>query len=73
MLKRCLFAESEIALQSAAFGRLRVETSSIVDKPKFTRSAAFGRLRVETSGIERDGYGRAISAAFGRLRVETFV
>ena len=36
---------------SAAFGRLRVETSTMALKRSSMISAAFGRLRVETSSV----------------------
>ena len=55
---------------SAAFGRLRVETSDLPADKVANPSAAFGRLRVETC-LGFLAWRRFFSAAFGRLRVET--
>ena len=60
-----------IPAQSAAFGRLRVETAAgngAIGVPM--PSAAFGRLRVETDEFNHAETANE-SAAFGRLRVET--
>ena len=38
---------------AAAFGRLCVETSILLDNKKFTLAAAFGRLCVETTGVSK--------------------
>ena len=59
-----------LLLIPAAFGRLRVETTSSGSGPVISAPAAFGRLRVETSFM---GYKllTGLPAAFGRLRVET--
>ena len=56
--------------QSAAFGRLCVETADYNKSPGNAHSAAFGRLCVETTcaGV---GSPLSCSAAFGRLCVET--
>ena len=58
------------ANSSAAFGRLRVETSFGYARSPEKVSAAFGRLRVETLSAE-SRRPLCDSAAFGRLRVET--
>ena len=71
VLKRLSRWRNRFVGQSAAFGRLCVETS-VPPSPchLFSQSAAFGRLCVETSGV---GVCCTclISAAFGRLCVET--
>ena len=54
----------------AAFGRLRVETSSHSSAVFCVKPAAFGRLRVETA-LWSKSEPNSSPAAFGRLRVET--
>ena len=49
---------------SAAFGRLRVETSVFSCSQPVFESAAFGRLRVETVSA----YGKKQLYSFSRLR-----
>ena len=71
VLKQAEHNDQVAVLQSAAFGRLRVETTSVNFKKSFLNSAAFGRLRVETDRKNFVRYIAARSAAFGRLRVET--
>ncbi len=72
VLKRDGGLSAEKFAESAAFGRLRVETPVAAAAAPLLTSAAFGRLRVETcyTTTRRRGID---SAAFGRLRVETFL
>ena len=56
---------------AAAFGRLCVETSTVVAISLPASAAAFGRLCVET-GITRGQLEHELAAAFGRLCVETY-
>ena len=66
VLKRATNHTAPPRVQSAAFGRLCVETTFFSYGITYYLSAAFGRLRVGTVLI------LVLSAAFGRLRVETF-
>ena len=57
-------------INSAAFGRLCVETPRLTFPPHACASAAFGRLCVETADLYNP-YTLLSTAAFGRLCVET--
>ena len=48
-MKPSIYAGLIGVTESAAFGRLRVETVSLRENVLNEKSAAFGRLRVETS------------------------
>ena len=54
MLKQGYMAQKVQYQGPAAFGRLRVETSSFFCSSFFCWPAAFGRLRVETKGVMND-------------------
>ena len=56
---------------AAAFGRLCVETLSLIAKTQNGTAAAFGRLCVETAAFGTDIAVLRKAAAFGRLCVET--
>ena len=56
--------------ETAAFGRLCVETFLVKNSYAEWKAAAFGRLCVETKNRRQQGRGFR-SAAFGRLCVET--
>ena len=67
-LKRNMSLSLIMMSESAAFGRLRVETAKTAVSLHSWRSAAFGRLRVETLCYKWD-LDNADSAAFRRLQV----